>query len=62
MHGRLIFTAGFHGVLAMGSAYFLTMLNSLEPFVKKFANQSLSSHYNTAVTDGQLGQFVNVLI
>jgi hypothetical protein len=50
-NNRLIVTAAFHGIFAMSSAYYMTILNSLEQHVRMFANESLSEHYDSILPE-----------
>jgi hypothetical protein len=52
---RLLITTFFHGLLAMGSAYFLLVLNSIDRYVKHFANESLSARFDTVLNEQQIG-------
>ena len=57
---RLIVTTGFHGFLAMTSAFYLTTLNSLDVFIKSFANESLERRFGHALSRAELGKMQKI--
>jgi hypothetical protein len=50
MNGNLALTIFVHGVFGSSSAYFKTVLNPLERYVRQMANHSMHTHYDWLLT------------
>jgi hypothetical protein len=54
---RLVLTTFINGIIGMSGACYMTLLTSLDKFVKPFANRTLSSRFQRALSDEEIGKW-----